>query len=64
MSARLLLGASVSLNVVLWLRYATVKWRAEVDRDSAYRQGKRDGWFDAVRHLPIGSKPTSTNILN
>ena len=65
MTWNLALGLSVSLNLVLWVRSALVSWRYEQDVDSAYRQGRREGWFDAMRHMPGPSRDKdSKHFLN
>jgi len=61
---RLWLGVSVALNVVLWVRLQLARWHAEQDVDSAYRQGRWDGWFDAARHIPVGRARSGDNHLN
>ena len=64
MTIALALGLSVSLNLVLWIRSALVSWRYEQDVESAYRQGRREGWFDAARHLPVDRDRPSNHFLN
>jgi len=58
------LAASLSLNLVLWLRGAIIAWRSEEDIEIAYRQGKREGWFDALRHVQVGRDQASKHFLN
>lgn len=60
----LALGVSLSLNAVLWIRGALVSWRYEQNVEAAYRQGRREGWFDAVRHVPVQRDKGSKHFLN
>jgi len=61
---RLWLGVSVALNVVLWVRLLLVRWHAAEEIRSAQIEGRREGWFAALNHLPVGRDHSHGNHLN
>jgi len=64
MTLRLALGVSISLNVVLYVRLLLARWHAEQEIRQAQIEGRREGWFSALRHVPVGRSTSGGNHLN
>lgn len=64
MTLRLALGVSISLNVALYVRLLLVRWHAEQEVRNAQIEGRREGWFAALRHLPVGRDRSGGHHLN
>ena len=64
MTLRLALGVSMAVNVGLYVLLLLVRWHADEEIRNAQIEGRREGWFAALRHLPVGRDQSSGNHLN
>jgi hypothetical protein len=61
---RTALLVSVSLNVVLWLRWAALRWLLDEECRSAHRHGYREGWAAAEQVYRQRSKAGPQHVVS